>query len=197
MANIINIFHKDVLPENTPPEYEVTPLQSNSDKDEILLYRRGINPAGFMIQAGERLSIPMLPLTRPSTNYKTNPELQREVKKFVADSIPYFEDHRMSVKDGVMAARNFFDQRGTYIYHCLYSHDMMHHLDPVYDYITEAKCMDILKRKRTIILLPEPICAGFLAVKESINENPYASGGQPGRFGMMLAASNVFMITVP
>ncbi len=203
MANIINIFHTDVLPAEVPPEYEMlgaNGITGIGGDSEVLLYRRGLRPAVEGVTHGSRVRIPMIPLHGPCANYKTNGEIKREVKKFISDAIPVLKTRKLRVTDALREAEKALGKYGSYIYHILYSPDMANRISPAFDYIPESRCIEMEKHKNTIIILPEPVFTGIMSIREPKTGDFYLTPyGHINRtsVGMMLSKDHVFMFTDP
>lgn len=196
MAGITNIFHKDILPRDVTPEYEMTDSVGVNPGADILLYRRGIIPACVTVSSRGKFSIPLVPLMAPCVNHNANAELRKEVKKFIIESVPHLFAEELSIADGLAKAEKFFLKRGTYMYHVLHSADLGNRIDPFLNFIPEYRCIEICKKGRMIIVLPEPICTGLLSIREpDISYDPLVI--PKTRFGMMFAMEYAFMFTVP
>lgn len=197
MANIIEIFHKDILPTDLAAEYEMTGLGHTNS--QILLYRRGLIPLLTPVHTGMRVNIPLLPIDGPfsSAYYKTNADLKREIKKFIVDSIPFLRTQDMKIKDAVKLADSIFTSQGTYLRHVLHSTDLANRIGPIYDYISAERCIDIGRgAKNALIFLPEEVFTGIISLKDSSVDSYRSVTGYTnsrGRFGIMLSKENALM----
>jgi hypothetical protein len=197
MPNIINIFHKDILPVDLPAEYEMTGL--GYETSEILFYRRGLSPTVTRVSQGLKINIPLTPIAGSFSNssYKTNSNLKAEVKKFIIDSIPFLRKQEMRISEATKLAEKIFTDKGTFLLHALYSSDLENRIGPLYDFVSESKCFDLGRQvKNTLIFLPEETFTGIMTIKDQAVDGFRSLSGytnSQGRFGIMLSKDNALM----
>jgi hypothetical protein len=189
-AEIIEILHKDILPINLPPIYEMRDGNGNAANFEGLFYRRGLTPMEYKSLPGEQLEVPLVNLTRHVYAYQAYlPEIKEEVETFVNECVSILPYAQLSIKEALSSADIFFQDRGTFIKHVLYSSDLKEELSPVFSYVLKSQCIELKDKKRTLVILPEPVCAGTLAIKEApASYAPISQAIDKTRFGMMISS---------
>jgi hypothetical protein len=189
-AEIIEILHKDILPINLPPIYEMRDGNGNAAGFEGLFYRRGLTPREYKSLPGEQLEVPLVNLTRPAHGYESYlPEVKDEIETFVNECVSILPYAQLSIKEALTSADVFFQDRGTFIKHILYSSDLTEELSPVFSYVLKSQCIKLKDKKRTLVILPEPVCAGTIAIKEALaSYGPTSEPLDKTRFGMMISS---------